>query len=71
MAVAFAGEYMIYEPDVLRRMDRPGIPYVFPGRDKDWDNSELFEKWHGDQLFVRDEIKAIEDAGGIPKLTSA
>lgn len=46
MIVAFAGEYLIYEPNPLFRFDRAESHTIYPGRDKDWDGSELFLPWH-------------------------
>lgn len=42
MIVAFAGEYLIYEPNTLYRFDRADSPTIYPGRDHDWNGDELF-----------------------------
>jgi hypothetical protein len=46
IAVALFGEYFIYEPEVLQRYDRADLgPFIYPGRNKNWDGTPLFENW--------------------------
>lgn len=40
--IVFAGEHCFPEPDVTWRFERATIPYVYPGRLYDWDNSPLY-----------------------------
>jgi len=62
MIVAFAGEYLVYEPNILYRFDRPKTPFVYPGRDKDWNGEELFLKWHDPAVITRTMVND-ENAG--------
>lgn len=63
MIVAFAGEYIIYEPNALYRFDRAHSVMIYPGRDKDWDGSELFNTWHKEQTIL---LKDCADPGENP-----
>jgi len=61
MIVAFAGEYLIYEPNVLYRFDRAHSPYIYPGRDHDWNGEELFITWHKEQTVMRTATGSLAD----------
>lgn len=55
MIVAFAGEYIIPEPNPLYRFNRAyKSTMIYPGRNKDWDGSELFEPWQKEQTIERE-----------------
>lgn len=58
MIVAFAGEYLIYEPNPLYRFDRANSPYIYPGRYNDWNGNDLFNRWEKEQT-----IDKLEDTG--------
>lgn len=62
MIVAFAGEYIIYEPDVLARFDRAATNTIYPGRDYDWDGKELFLKWHDPKMIWRKNLIGDDNA---------
>lgn len=51
MIVAFAGEYFILEPNPLYRFDRAHMPFIYPGREHDWDGSDLFISWHKEKTI--------------------
>jgi len=54
MIVAFAGEYLIYEPNALMRFDRAATSTtVYPGRDHDYSGNSLFHSWHKKRLVER------------------
>lgn len=65
MIVAFAGEYIIYEPNPLYRFDRADSHMIYPGRDKDWNGQELFLNWHKEQTIRRKTL----EAPGLHKMT--
>ncbi len=44
-SIVFAGEYFFPEPDMYWRIDRPDVPYVYPGRVSNWDGTPLWSKW--------------------------
>lgn len=44
-SIVFAGEHFFPEPDIYWRIDRPDVPFLFPGRLNDWDGSELYSKF--------------------------
>lgn len=47
----------MYEPDALRRYERIDMgPWIYPGRNKDWDGSELFSKWKDSVTIYHDKI---------------
>lgn len=56
MIVAFWGEYLIYEPNPLYRFDRAHLPFIYPGRETDWDGSDLFVTWHKEQTIKLNEL---------------
>lgn len=50
--IAFFGEYIIYEPHLARRYDRPDSPYIYPGRAFDWTwvgEQPLFKQWRKEE----------------------
>ena len=61
MFVAFAGEYFIYEPNLLYRFDRADVPWIYPGREKDWDGTELFQTWNDPRVVYRADTGKLED----------
>lgn len=42
-SICFAGEFFFPEPEIKFRFDRPDSPYVYPGRQYDWDGTPLFK----------------------------
>ena len=52
-AIVFGGENFYPEPDVHYRFDRPDVPYVYPGRMYDWDNTELYAKFFDEEGYSR------------------
>lgn len=52
-AIVFGGEHFYPEPDVHYRFDRPDVPYVYPGRLYDWDNTEMYAKFFDEEGYSR------------------
>jgi Ca2+ transporting ATPase len=44
-SICFAGEFFFPEPDLDYRFNRQDIPFVFPGRQYDWDGTPLFKEF--------------------------
>jgi len=59
--VAFAGEYFIYEPNALLRFDKAANgPWIYPGRSRDWNGNDLFNRWEDPVTISLTTVKGVE-----------